>query len=84
MRETTHRHRHDQPPPSLSARCAYCKRIRGNTGNWYNAGPSPAASEIENTTHSVCPTCYGVAVIAMLEEIREEIGINPKPGRMPF
>jgi hypothetical protein len=68
----------DFRPPHLSAVCAYCKRVRTAAGVWQEHEPG-CLDETEHLTHSACPSCYGIAVIALLEEIREEIGL--KGGR---
>lgn len=66
----------DFEPPVLTAVCSYCKRVRTAAGQWFRG---ESLEETETLTHSACPSCYGVAVIALLEEIREELAITKEP-----
>ena len=70
----------DFRPPALSAVCSYCKRVRTAAGVWHVHEPS-CLDDMAKLTHTACPSCYGVAVIALLEEIREEIGLRGECGR---
>ena len=83
MREATSTnnldHIRDFRPPTLSAVCSYCKRVRTAAGHWCH--PDSIDEDITHLTHSACPSCYGIAVIAMLEEIREELGRTIQPER---
>jgi hypothetical protein len=73
MGNNTHAAVADFCPPTLSAVCAYCKRVRTAAGHW-RAPDSLCPNDTDHLTHSACPACYGIAVIALLEEIREEMG----------
>jgi len=66
----------DFEPPVLTAVCSYCKRVRTAAGHWCGGD---GCDETDDLTHSACPSCYGVAVIALLEEIREEIAALKNP-----
>lgn len=60
----------DFEPPVLTAICSYCKRVRTAAGHW---GTSESLEGTEGLNHVACPSCCRVSVIALLEEIREEL-----------
>ncbi len=72
MSQVAHQHLHIE---HLTAICMYCKSVRSSQGTWHKSESLDYQVDVDHLTHSACPTCYGVAVIAMLEEIREEFGI---------
>lgn len=59
-------------PAHLNSVCSYCKKVRTDQ-QWFDPDELSFTVDARALSHSACPSCHSVAVIAMLEEIREEL-----------
>ena len=52
--------------------CMYCNKVRDDENFWQKVDEYISTNTDTNISHSVCPSCYDLAMSSMLKEIKEE------------